>query len=77
MTAIYMTEHNCEQYAVTFKNKGGIKVQKLEDVSDDENITYMVNPMQTFLGKSESCMMTAKSGALNKPVFDGILFCLK
>ena len=26
--------------------------------------------MEIFLGKSKSCMMTAFSGASNKPVFD-------
>ena len=33
--------------------------------------------METFLGKSESCMMTAMSGILNKSVFDGNFILLK
>ena len=33
--------------------------------------------METFLGKSESCMMTALSGAFNKSVFDGNTSLLK
>ena len=33
--------------------------------------------MQIFLGKSESCMMTAYSGAFKKPVFDGNTILLK
>ena len=71
MTFIYVTKNNCQCYAVTFQNKGWIKVQKLEDVSEDKNILYKINPMETLLGKSESCTMTAISGAFNKSVFDG------
>ena len=36
MTIIYVAEHNCKCLTVTFKNNGMIKVQKLEDVSDDK-----------------------------------------
>ena len=32
MTIIYITENNCESYAVTFQNIGWIKVQKFEDI---------------------------------------------
>ena len=77
MTVIYITENNCECYAVTFKNKGWIKVQKFKDGLFDENIIYTVNPMETFLGKSQSCTMTAVSGAFKKPFFDGNAFSLK
>ena len=48
MTIIYVTENNCKCYGVTFKNNGFVKVQKLEDVSGDENIIYKVNPMEIF-----------------------------
>ena len=51
MTVIYITEYNCKCYAVTFENKGWVKVQKFDDESLDENIIYTVNPMETFLGK--------------------------
>ena len=44
MTNLYVTEYNCECYAVTFQNKGWIKVQTFEDGSFDKNIIYMVNP---------------------------------
>ena len=76
MTIIYITEYNCKCYAVTFENKGWVKVQKFDDESLDENIIYTVNPMETFLGKSQSCTMTALSGAFDKGCFDGntILF---
>ena len=67
MTIIYITENNCEFYAVTYQNTGGwIKVQKFQDESLDKNIIYTVNPMETFLGKSQSCTMTAISGAFDK-----------
>ena len=77
MTVIYITEKNCECYAVTFENKGWVKVQKFEDESLDENIIYTVNPMKSFLGKSQSCTMTALSGAFDKVCFDGNTILLK
>ena len=77
MTVIYITENNCECYAVTFENKGWVKVQKFEDKSLDENIIYTVNPMKTFLGKSQRCSMTALSGAFDKGCFDGNTILLK
>ena len=77
MTVIYITEINCECYGVTFQNKGWIKVQKFKNGSVAENIIYTFNPMETFLGKSQSCSMTALSGAFNKGCFDGNTILLK
>ena len=77
MTVIYITEDNCECYAVTFENKGWVKVQKFEDGCLDEIIIYTVNPMKTFLGKSKRCSMTAFSGAFDKGCFDGNTILLK
>ena len=77
MTIIYITEYNCKCYAVTFENKGWVKVQNFEDESLDENIIYTVNPMETFLGKSQSCTLTALSGAFDKICFDGNTILLK
>ena len=51
MTIIYICENNCECLAVTVKNNEMIRVQKLKDVSDDKNIIYEVNPIETFIGK--------------------------
>ena len=77
MTVIYITENNCKCYAVTFQNNGWIKVQKFKDGCLDENIIYTVYPMVTFLGKSQSCTMTALSGAFDKSCFDGNTILLK
>ena len=77
MTIIYLTEINCEGYGVTFQNKGRVKVQTLKDISADKKILYKLNPMETILGKSESCKMTALSGAFDKSVFDGNTILLK
>ena len=77
MTIIYITENNCKCYAVTFKNNGLIKVQKFEDISKDINILYKVNPMESFIGKSQLCDMTDFSGAEDKGVFDGNTILLK
>ena len=72
MTVIYITENNCKCYAVTFENNGFVQVQRFEDVSEsDKNIIYSINPMETFLGKNQSCSMTASSGAFDKSCFDG------
>ena len=71
MTIIYITENITNCYAVTSQNKGWIKVQKFQDGSFDENNIYTVNPMETFLSKSQSCTMTALSGAFDKACFDG------
>ena len=77
MTIIYIAANNCRCYGVTHKNNGFVKIQKFEDISNDENIIYCVKPMRTFLGKSQVCNMTIFSGDLNKSVFDGNTILLK
>ena len=77
MTIIYVTENNCRCYGVTFQKNGNVKVQKIEDISNDENSIYSVKPMRTFLSKIEVCNMTMFSGALNKSVLDGNTILLK
>ena len=59
------------------QNKGWIKVQKFKDGSLDENIIYTVNQMKTFLCKSQSCSMTALSGAFIKMCSNGNTILLK
>ena len=53
MTKIYITENKTKRYGVTFQNNGCVKVQKFEDISNDENTIYSVKPMRIFLGKSQ------------------------
>ena len=81
MTIIYIyiySKNNCQCLAVTFKTNGMLRVQKLDDISgDDKYIIYKVNPMETFIGKSEDCEKTYFSGARNKKVFDGNAILLK
>ena len=77
MTIIYVTENITKCYAVTFQNKGWIKVQNLEDISEDKNFIYKVIPMETFKGKSQLCDMTEFSGANDKKVFHGNTILLK
>ena len=77
MTVIYITENNCKCYAVTFQINGFVQVQQFENESLDENILYTVNPIETFLGKSQRCSMTALSGAFDKACFDGNTILLK
>ena len=74
---MYVKEKNCQCYGVTLQNKEWVRVQKLEDVSEDKIIIYKVNPMETFLGKSQLCDMTEFSGARDKEVFDGNTISLK
>ena len=71
MTIIYITENNTNCYAVTSQNKGRIKAQKIGDVGDHKKSIYEVNPMETFVGKSQLCDMTEFSGAEDKEVFEG------
>ena len=71
MTIIYVTECNTKCYGVTCQNNGYIKVQRLKDVSKDKNIIYEINPMESFIGKSQLCDMTKFSGSEDKEVFDG------
>ena len=71
MTIIYVTECNTKCYGVTYQNNGYIKVQRLKDVSKDKNIIYEVNPMESFIGKSQLGDMTKFSGSEDKEVFDG------
>ena len=78
MTVLYITENNCKSYAVTFENNGFVQVQQFEDVYEsDKSIIYSINPMETFLGKSKSCSMTASSGAFDKSCFDGNTILLR
>ena len=77
MAIIYITECSTKCYGMNFENIGWINVQKFEDISDDITTLYCVKPLEIFLGKSVSCIMTAYSGAFNKPVFDGNTISLK
>ena len=77
MTIIYITENNTKWYGVTFQNNSCVKVQKIEDISNDENTIYSVKPMRIFLSKSHVCNMTMFSGAFDKKVFDGNTILLK
>ena len=77
MTIIYITENNCKCYAVTLQNKNCVSVQNFKDGTLDENIIYTINPIETFLGKSQSCNMTALSGAFDKECFNGNTILLK
>ena len=54
-----------------FSKNGWIKVQNIEVISDDKNTIYCVKSLEIFLGKSESCLLTAIWGSFNKKVFDG------
>ena len=78
MTVTYINEDNCKCYAVTFQNNGFVQVQQFEDVAEsDKNIIYSINPMETFLGKSQRCSMTALSAAFDKSCFDRNTLLLK
>ena len=77
MTIIYITENNCECCGVTFEKKIFVKVQKYKDISNDENIILCVNPLRTFLGKSQVSKLTMFSAAFDKSVFDGNTILLK
>ena len=77
MIIIYVAENNCERLAITARNKGWIRVQRLEDISEDKNIIYEVNPMETFIGRSQLCNMTKLSGSEDKELFNGNTILLR
>ena len=77
MTIIYHAEHITKSYGVTVQNNGCVKVQKFEDISNDENTILYIKPIETFLCRSQACHMTALAGAFDKSVFDGKIFLLK
>ena len=54
-----------------------LRLQKLDDISNDENTLYCVKPMRIVLGKSQVCNLTRFSGTLNNSVFDRITLSLK
>ena len=77
MTIIYITEDNCQSFAVTHRNNNHFRVQKIEDIDDDKKIISEVLPMEIFLGKSKCCMKTAYSGAFDRECFVGNTILLK
>ena len=77
MTVVYITEHNCRCYGVTFQNTGCTKVQKFKNVSNHEKNILYIKHSQNFLGKSEVCDMNLMSRVSEESVFDGKLFYLK
>ena len=77
MTVIYLREFNCTRYAITFENIGCVRVQKFEDISEDEKNNLCVEPSRTILGKSEICKITKISGAYETKIFDGNTILLK
>ena len=77
MTIIYITEDNCQSYAVTYRNNNQFRVQKKEDIDDDKKFINEVHPMENFLSKSKCCMMTAYSGAFDRECFVGNIILLK
>ena len=48
MTVIYLIGHNTKCYGVTFRNNECVKVQKFEDISNDENTILNIKPIETF-----------------------------
>ena len=58
MTVIYLFKYTTRCYSVSFQNNESVGAQKFGDISDDDNNTYCVKPLETFLGKSEVFDMT-------------------
>ena len=54
MSITNITKHNTKCYGVTFQNNECVKVQNLEDISNDENTILNIKPTETFLGKSQA-----------------------
>ena len=71
MTIIYITKYNTNCYGVTFQIIECVKVQNIEDFSNDEKTILNIKPIERFLGKSRKCDMTTMSGAFIKSEYDG------
>ena len=61
---------------MTVQNNESVRVQKFENLSDENNI-ICVKPLKIFLGESEVCDMTLMSEALDETKFDGNTILLK
>ena len=70
MIVLYLTEYICGRYAVAVEHNGCVKVQKFENISDDEYNLFYIKPLTTFLVKSEVRDMTMMSRAFDKSVYD-------
>ena len=77
MTTIKITENIFEGYGLTFENIGYVKKEKFKDISNDKNNILCVNPLKTFLGKSQVCKLTMFLGPFDKSVFNGNTVTLK
>ena len=48
MTVFHLTGYNTKCHGVTLRNNGFVKVQKIEDISNDENNILFFKPLETF-----------------------------
>ena len=71
MTVIYVTEYNCKCYVVILRNSNCLKVQKIEDVLNDQYNNLYMQPLQKFIRKIQHCDKTIMSQANDNAVFDG------
>ena len=77
MTVIDLTDYNTTCYGVTFQKNGCVRVQKFEDIPDDEKNILCVKPLGTILSKSEICETPKVRGAYDEKIFHGNTILLK
>ena len=51
MTLKYLVEFNAKCYAVTFETNQCVEVQKIKDISNDENNILYMKPLKKILEK--------------------------
>ena len=77
MPTIYLTTHDTKSFGVKIENKEVVKVQKFENLYNDENNILCVKPSEKVLGKCDVTNMLIKLGNLDKSIFSGSTFLLK
>ena len=62
---------------MTFESYGCVKVQKIKDIADNEMHILRVKPLKSFMGTSESCILTGNLAAFDKIEFEGNTILIK
>ena len=77
MPVISLTEYDTKCYGVKIENNDLVKVQKFENVFDNENSILCVKLSEKFFGKCDVSDMLPRAGVLEKLLLSGKFILLK